>query len=201
MQLKNIAVLALASVVCAEHTVTLKSIDDSTDRTIVWTGTSEIADTSVPAGETVNVTVPTGWIGNFYAYNTSGTRTTGMLAEFAFDSYAGQTYFDVSAIVNPEDKTGVYQIYPSEDESPISGCQSFACANAYYEANDVQTKASDNANFVVTLGGGPMEIESTVKARDAEVYPREAVLDPNFVPSSIKGRFSSALRWANRIQA
>jgi len=199
MQFKNIALLAAASVVSAQNTVTIKSMD-STDRTIVWTGSSTIADTSVAAGESVDVDVPTGWIGNFYSYSSGAENIPGMLAEFAFNSFGDITYFDVSAIVNPDDKEGVYQIYPTESESPVSGCQTFACDNAYYLPDDVQTKSSSSSSFVVTLGAGPLSTSKKVKARgEEEVFPREAVTNPNYRPSTIKGRFAYALRWANRL--
>lgn len=199
MQFKNIALLVAASVVSAQNTVTIQSMD-GTDRTIVWTGTSSIADTSVPAGESVDVDVPTGWTGNFYSYSSGAENIPGMLAEFAFNSFGDVSYFDVSAIVNPDDKEGVYQIYPTESESPVSGCQTFACDNAYYLPDDVQTKSSSSSSFVVTLGAGPLSLTSTkVKARDEELFPREAVTNPNYRPSVIKGRFKSALRWANRL--
>ncbi|KAF3770678.1 hypothetical protein M406DRAFT_354528 [Cryphonectria parasitica EP155] len=199
MQFKTLAILALASAVSADNTVTIQSMD-GTDRTLVWTGSSTIADTSVPAGESVDVTVPDGWIGNFYSYSAGATNTPGMLAEFAFNSYGGSTYFDVSAIVNPDDTEGVYQIYPADTESPVSGCQTFACDNAYYLPDDVQTRASTSTSYVVTLGAGPLAV-SKVKARDGEdqMFPREAVIDPNFKPAVKKGRFTSALRWANRM--
>lgn len=195
MQYKNLAVLALASLVSADNTVTFMSMD-STDRTVVWTGTSEIPDTTVPGGQSVSVSVPTGWTGNSFSVSAGAEMTPGMLAEFAFDSYAGATYFDVSAIVNPNDHSGVYQMYPADTESPVSGCESFACSNAYYQADDVQTRSTTSDHIIVTLGAGPLAL-STVKARDGEAFPREAVTDPNYHPA-VKGRFTSALRWARR---
>lgn len=194
MQFKNLAVAALASVVSATNTVTLKAMD-STDRTVVWTGTSQIEDTTVPGGQSVNVSLPDGWTGNAYSYNSGATNTPGMLAEFAFNSYAGATYFDVSAIVNPDDTTGVYQMYPADTESPMSGCMTFACANAYYLPDDVQTKSTTSSTIVVTLGAG--EIEASSKRDVGENHPREALTDPHYKPA-LKGRFTSALRWARR---
>ncbi|KAJ4388937.1 hypothetical protein N0V93_006399 [Gnomoniopsis smithogilvyi] len=194
MQFKNLVVAALASVVSATNTVTLKSMD-STDRTVVWTGTTEVDDTSVPGGESVNVTLPDGWTGNAYSYNSGASNTPGMLAEFAFNSYAGATYFDVSAIVNPDDTTGVYQMYPADTASPMSGCMTFACSNAYYLPDDVQTKSTTSSTIIVTLGAGEFEVSSK---RDAgENHPREALTDPYYKPT-LKGRFTSALRWARR---
>lgn len=194
MQFKNLAIAALASVASAANTVTFKSMD-GTDRTVVWTGTAAIKDTLVPAGHNISISVPTGWTGNAYAYTTGGTNKPGMLAEFAFNSWGSSTYFDVSAIVDPEDRSGVYQMYPADTEEPMSGCQTFACGNAYYMPDDVQTKSTTSNHIVVTLGAGPMAVSTK---RDAsENHPREALTDPNYRPA-LKARFKSALRWARR---
>lgn len=197
MQFKTLAIAALAAAANAANTVTIKSMDN-TDRTVVWTpspGSSAMADTTVAAGQNVDVSVPTGWTGNFYAYTTGAANTPGMLAEFAFNSWASSTYFDVSAIVNPEDKTGVYQMYPADTKTPVSGCAGFPCSNAYYLPNDIQTKSTTSDHIIVTLGAGPMPI--TTKREVGENHPREALTDSHYKPA-LSARFKSALRWARR---
>lgn len=191
----NLAILASACLVSADNIVTFKAMD-STDRTIVWTGSSPIEDTTVPGGQNVTVAVPQGYIGNAYSVSSGATNAPGMLAEFAFNSFADATYFDVSAIVNPEDKTGIYQMYPADTHSPISGCNKFACGNAYYLPDDIQTKSTTCNHIIVTLGAGPMDV-SELQTRGVENFPREAVMDPHFKPA-LKQRFNSALRWARR---
>lgn len=197
MQFKNLAIAALATAANADNTVTLKSMD-KTDRTVVWTpsiGFAQIPNTKVPGGEDVDVSIPTGWTGNAYSYNCGADDKPGMLAEFAFDSWSSLTFFDVSAIVNPNDHDGVYQMYPAESETPVSGCNSFACNNAYYLPDDIQTKAAVSNHMIVTLGSGPLNLSTK---RDAgENHPREAVTDPHYRPT-FAGRFKSALRWARR---
>lgn len=194
MQYTTLTIAALASVALAQNTVTFVSMD-KTDRTVVWTGTSSIANTAVPGGQNVSVSVPTGYTGNAYSYNKGASNVPGMLAEFAFNSWAGLLYFDVSAIVDPNDHSGVYQMYPADTLSPMSGCQSFACGNAYYKWDDVQTKSTTSNHIIVTLGGGPMAVSTK---RDAsENHPREALTDPYYKPAFTK-RFTSALRWARR---
>lgn len=196
MHFMNLAMLASATLASASNLVTFLSMDD-TDRTIVWTGSSTIEDTSVPGGQNVSVPVPEGYIGNLYSVSEGAANEPGMLAEFAFDSFAGLTYFDVSAIVNPEDKSGVYQMYPATTETPVSGCSAFACGNAYYLPDDLMTKATSSGHIVVTLGAGPMDV-TELSSRSVEAnHPREAVLNPNYKPA-LKQRLVSALRWARR---
>ncbi|CAN8095518.1 unnamed protein product [Discula destructiva] len=193
MQFKNLAIAALASVVSA-GTVTFQSMDNI-DRTVVWTGSSPIEDTFVPGGQNVSVTVPTGYVGNVYSYCAGETDTPGMLAEFAFNSWASSTFFDVSAIVDQNDHSNVYQMYPADTMDPVSGCDTFACANAYYLPDDIQTKSTTSDHIIVTLGGGPIPL--SLKRDASENHPREAVTDPHYRPA-LKARFKSALRWASR---
>lgn len=194
----NLAILASATLASATNYVTFASMD-STDRTIVWTGTSTIENTDVPASQNVTIEVPYGWTGNAYSVSSGKSLgTPGMLAEFAWNSYADATYFDVSAIVDPNDSEGVYQMYPVDTQDPVSGCWSFACANAYYLPDDVQTKATTGNHIVVTLGAGSIDNSETAK-RDVENFPHDAVTKRDWTPS-IKARFTSSLRWANRLR-
>jgi len=80
---------------------------------------------------TANQTMPDSWIGNLFSVNEGAAIVPGMLAEFRFNGFAGATYFDVSAIVNPDDTEGVKMVFPKNNNSPISGCQTFPCSNAY----------------------------------------------------------------------
>lgn len=194
MQFNILAVACMATVAIADNTVTFMSMD-GTGRTVVWTGSSPIEDTIVPGGQSVSVSVPTGYTGNAYSYNDGADNTPGMLAEFAFNSWASSTYFDVSAIVNPDDHSGVFQMYPADTQTPMSGCQSFACGNAYYNWNDVQTKSTTCDHIIVTLGAGPMALSE--KREVGENHPREALTDPHYKPA-LASRFKSASRWARR---
>lgn len=196
----KLALLASATLASATNYITFASMD-STDRTIVWTGTSTIENTDVPAGQNVTVEVPTGWTGNTYSVSSGkDLGTPGMLAEFAWNSYADATYFDVSAIVDPNDQEGVYQMYPVDTQDPVSGCWSFACANAYYLPDDVQTKSTTSNHIVVTLGAGMIDDSTTTSSkREVENFPHDAVMKRDWTPS-IKARFTSTLRWANRLR-
>jgi len=147
------AAAALASLAAANsiHFVN----QDSTDRTIIFTGQEgmePIPNLNVSGLSTVNQTMSTGWIGNFYSVSEGAANVPGMLGEVRFDGYAGATFFDVSAIVNPEDVNGVKVIFPLDTNTPSSGCQLFPCENCYNNWDDVATKSTDSSDLVVLLG-------------------------------------------------
>ncbi|KAE8449557.1 hypothetical protein EG329_007887 [Mollisiaceae sp. DMI_Dod_QoI] len=128
---------------------------DSTQRTIIFTqnaGLEAIPELVIPGHSTINQSFPTGWIGNFYSVSEGATNTPGMLGEVRFDGFAGATYFDVSAIVNPSDTNGVKEIFPLNSNTPISGCQVFPCSNAYNKWDDVATLSTDSSELVCLLG-------------------------------------------------
>jgi hypothetical protein len=128
---------------------------DSTDRTIYFStnpGLETIEPLVVTGLSTTNQTFPTGWIGNFYSVSDGNDNVPGMLGEVTFDGWAGSTYFDVSAIVNPSDLVGVQQIFPLHSNAPIAGCDTFPCEKAYYAWDDVATFSSEVDALVCTLG-------------------------------------------------
>lgn len=136
---------------------------DSTTRTMVFTPTSgyDAIDSLVVEGlATVNQTFPTGWIGNWFSVSDGADNTSGMLGEVCFDSWGGMTYFDVSAIVDSTDTNGVKELFPLNTGTPISGCQTFPCDNAYNKPDDVETQVTDSDALVCLLG-----TESSSKTR------------------------------------
>ncbi|PQE08252.1 dnase1 protein [Rutstroemia sp. NJR-2017a BVV2] len=147
---------------------------DSTTRTIVFTpnpGYATIESLIIVGLATGKQEFPTGWIGNWYSVSEGATDIPGMLGEVAFDSYAGATYFDVSAIVNPDDGNGVKEIFPLHSSSPVSGCQSFPCANAYNKWDDIQTQSTDGSELVCLLGNLSGSQRRSLRAK----LPREFV--------------------------
>src|SRR5690606_1756886 len=98
-------------------------------------------------------TFPDGWEGNWYAVCEGKEDSPGMLGEVAFGGYSGETYFDVSAIVNPDDNNGVKQLWPAESKEPKSGCETFPCDTVYINPDDVQTKSTKETDLICTLGG------------------------------------------------
>ncbi|KAJ8061765.1 hypothetical protein OCU04_009562 [Sclerotinia nivalis] len=137
---------------------------DSTTRTLVFTPTSgydAIQSLTIQGDATANQTFPTGWIGNWFSISEGAENTSGMLGEVCFDSWGGMTYFDVSAIVNPDDTEGVKELFPLHTGLPVSGCQSYPCDNAYNKADDVQTQATDSDELVCLLGNLPSSKRET----------------------------------------
>ena len=128
---------------------------DSTTRNIVFTaqeGLAAIDSITIAGLQTANVTFPGSWIGNWYSYNEGADNVPGMLGEVRWDGYAGSNYFDVSAIVNPSDVNGVKMIFPKNSNTPISGCQTFPCSNAYNQPNDIATLSTTDDTLICLLG-------------------------------------------------
>jgi len=128
---------------------------DSTDRTIYFTGQSDsvaIDSLRVPGLSTADQTFPTSWIGNFYSVSDGSDNVPGMLGEVRWDGSAGSNYFDVSAIVNPDDTSGVKELFPKTQQKPVSGCQTFPCSNAYNKADDIATLSTTDTELVCLIG-------------------------------------------------
>lgn len=176
MQFSQLAafVAAAATMVSANSIKFLNQ--DGTQRTVYFTpaaGMATIDCVTIPGHNNATVEFPTGWIGNAHAVEEGQENTgRGMLAEVAFDGWLGKTYFDVSAIVVPDDHSNVKMMYPATDSSITSGCEHWPCNNAYYLSDDVQTKVTEEKDLITTLGNAP------VVARDvhAEVVARSYVL-------------------------
>ena len=71
---------------------------------------------------------------------------------FTHEDQNNATYFDVSAIVNPDDNNGVKMIFPLHSSTPVSGCQTFPCSNAYNKWDDIATLSTDGRDLVCLLG-------------------------------------------------
>ncbi|RFU27101.1 hypothetical protein B7463_g9233, partial [Scytalidium lignicola] len=148
-----LATTAVASIVAA-HSVTFVN-QDSTARKIVFTATSggaAIPSIDVAGSGTATQSFPDSWIGNWYSVSEGAQDTPGMLGEVSFDSWQGITFFDVSAIVNPNDHNGVKELYPKNSKSPMSGCQTFPCSNAYNNPDDIATLSTTEQDLVCLIG-------------------------------------------------
>ncbi len=150
------AASALASLAAAQSPNVLHFINqDSTNRTLVFTaqeGLEQVPNLVLEPHGTVNQTMPNSWIGNVFSVSEGAPFVPGMLAEFRFNGFAGATYFDVSAIVNPNDIDGIKMIFPLSSSAPVSGCQTFPCTNAYNKWDDVATLSTDDTELVVLVG-------------------------------------------------
>lgn len=161
--------LASAAAVVATNIVTFQSLDNIT-RTVIFTpnaGLPEVKPVTVPGGHNVSVEFPEGWIGNCYAVQKGGDKNKpGMLCEIMFQGWNGCTYFDVSAIVNPNDLDNVREMYPKGSPSPVSGCPSFPCDHAYYHPDDVQTQSTPETELICTLGANGLSSLSNLSKRE-----------------------------------
>lgn len=174
MQFSQLLSLFGSAALVAANTVTFVSLDDE-DRTVHFTpsaGMPEVASVQVKGGQQATSDIPDGWIGNWHAVSDGKDNAPGMLGEVAFQGWNGFTYFDVSAIVDPNDKNGVKEMYPASSKSPTSGCADFPCDNAYYLWDDVQTKVTPETDLICTLGSGA----SPLSARGSTSVKRSFVL-------------------------
>lgn len=185
---KLASVLATATMVSAINTVMFVSVDD-VDRTVYWTGSPgmpSIEETTVPGGQNVTVEVPESWIGNFYAVCDGSENTPGMLGEVSFQSWNNLNFYDVSAIVSPNDDKGVALMYPADEPwTPTSGCAvSFPCNNAYYLPDDIQTKSTTSTAIITQLGLQTSSTRDLHEEREdnSENFPRDAVTVPMWRP-------------------
>lgn len=181
---KLISFLAAAVAAHATNTVTFVS-QDASDRTVYFTSNPNMAkvpDTKVPGGQNVTVEIPHAWQGNWFAVRDGEPVVPGMLGEVAFNGWNGITYFDVSAIVNPNDKNNVKQMWPAGEEEPVSGCVLFPCNFAYYLPDDVQTKATLETDLFCSLGS------SEASSIDKRSFDADST--PSFPRDFVMGRWS-----------
>lgn len=158
---KTLMALAATAASVSAGTVTFWTLDN-VERTIYFTPNkgdpsgsfAEIPSVVVSNAEKTVVTFPEPWIGNYYAVKKGEKNVPGMLGEVNFGGWMGKTYFDVSAIIDPNDHDNVKQMWPVKSRVPMSGCEVFPCDNAYWVWDDVQTKVTDETDLITTLGAG-----------------------------------------------
>ncbi|KAI9744178.1 MAG: hypothetical protein M1818_002330 [Claussenomyces sp. TS43310] len=154
MRFSVVLALFAASLATADNVVEFVN-QDSTTRTITFTenaGSEGIQPVTLGGLQTQSVTFPEAWVGNWWAKAEGSDLSSGMLGEVAWNGWGGITYFDVSAIVNPEDGNGVKMLYPKSSQSPMSGCQTFPCSNAYNQPDDLQTLSTTESTLVCLVG-------------------------------------------------
>jgi hypothetical protein len=154
MQFSKSFILAALATLAAANSANFVN-QDGTTRTVVFTpseGFAQIDEITIAGNSQATVEFPSGWTGNAYSYNVGQANVPGILAEFAFNGYAGINFFDISAIVNPQATDGIIMMYPTQAKTPVSGCLTIACANQYNQPDDIATEASPEADFTVILG-------------------------------------------------
>jgi hypothetical protein len=152
----TVVLASLAALVSAQTTVEFVNQDTIT-RTIYFTQQEDLASIDpVTITRLTNYTVlfPPSWAGNWFSVSKGADVVPGMLGKVTFNGWDGLTWFDVSAIVNPNDLNSVKTISPKYSGTPYSGCESYVngCDNAYYSPNDIQTKSTPKSDLVCTLG-------------------------------------------------
>lgn len=146
----------VASAAAAQAALVTFQSQDNLGRTVYFTpspGSPEIASVHVAGGASKTVQLPDTYEGNFYSVIDGQANQPGMLGEVKFGGWGQLNYFDVSAIVDPNDKNNVKQMYPADSGSPMSGCENFPCNNAYYLPDDIQTKSTEESHIITVLGG------------------------------------------------
>jgi hypothetical protein len=66
-------------------------------------------------------------------------RLFGIMGEIAFQGYQDISYYDVTAVHNPNDFQGVHVLVPRGGNSPKgAGCIVFPCDTTIYQASQVE---------------------------------------------------------------
>ncbi|RFU33453.1 hypothetical protein B7463_g2841, partial [Scytalidium lignicola] len=167
-----LATTAVASLVAA-NSVTFVN-QDATTRTIVFTaseGYPAIPSLKLSGSGTQVQQFPEGWTGNWYSVSDGAANVPGMLGEVAFNAWNGINFFDVSAIVNPDDHNGVKEIFPKNSNTPLSGCQDFPCPNAYNLPDDIATLSTTDPDLVCLVGN----LSGKRKRTATPTFPRQFV--------------------------
>lgn len=131
---------------------------DDQPRMIYFTpnpGFANIPDLFAPAGKTVSATFPNGWQGNFKAPHSDADKNGNwILGEITFQGGddSKQTSYDVSAIVNKTDGSGIHWLYPTSGNGAKSGCNTFPCKTAYVAWDDTQTQTTYETTLTCLLG-------------------------------------------------
>lgn len=177
----QLAALAFtAATLVSANTVTFMNQDDTKRKVVITpsSGHEQMESIELEGHDQASVDFPHGWIGNAYSISEGKEDVPGMLAEITFQGWNDLTYFDVSAIVEPNDHEGVKEMYPASEaslstKSSYSGCDVFPCNTAYYQPDDIQTVSTEETKLIVTLG-----TYSTTEKRDVEMkyFPRNYVL-------------------------
>jgi hypothetical protein len=173
MQFSSLILAAFAGVAAAQNIIEFVN-QDSTARTVTFTqneGLAAIPALEIAGDSVANVTFPESWIGNWFSVSEGAPTQPGMLGEVAWNAFMGITFFDVSAIVNPDDNNGVKMIFPKLSAAPVSGCQTFPCDHAYNKPDDVQTLSTTETTLICLLGTSP-----TLSPAVARRHPRHFVL-------------------------
>ena len=162
MQFKNILVASLATIgLASANSIIFVSRDDQPRYICYYSAPDHDtpAPTLVPGKATIHVPIPLGYEGAFQTAsspNDCGVRgkgKVGIRGEVKFNGMEDKTFYDVSAIDNLTDNTGIKFLYPSSGTGVRHGCNKFPCNNAYNHAQDIQTQVTLEKDLICEIGG------------------------------------------------
>jgi hypothetical protein len=190
------AALALATLASCTNTVLFINQDNFT-KNVVFTsqadlGLAPMPNLIIPGFGSANQTFAAGFIGNWYSFNDGSDNVPGMLGEVSFNSWEELNFFDVSAIVNPDDDAGVKMLFPmgmslKEATTPRSGCNTVGkvkCLHQYNAWDDIATQSTLSTELVCLLGNKNTTDDDTKtrrgqsSRRSVELFPRSYVTGP-----------------------
>ncbi|TVY83170.1 hypothetical protein LSUE1_G004755 [Lachnellula suecica] len=130
---------------------------DEKQRTICWfpaAGFPAILGTVVPGHSSKHVSMPGAWNGSWRTIFDGGNPSESSIrGEVTFNGFVGDTYYDVEAIDNCCDNSGVKWLYPASGNGVHSGCNTFPCDGAYKKWDDIQTQSTSEKDLVCEIGG------------------------------------------------
>ncbi|KAG9237257.1 hypothetical protein BJ875DRAFT_493453 [Amylocarpus encephaloides] len=155
MHIPSTLAASLAFTLAAANSITFLSLDTTPRTACFYSAPSHptIPNNSLPGKSTIHVPLPLDWEGSWQTtLNPSDCGPPGIRGEVRFDGYEGKTYYDVSAIDNLGDNSGVKFLYPASGTGEKSGCESFPCEGAYLHPDDKQTKVTVEKDLVCEVG-------------------------------------------------
>ncbi|KAJ8066840.1 hypothetical protein OCU04_004222 [Sclerotinia nivalis] len=152
---KSVAALG-AIAALAHNSITFVSHDDDA-RILAFTnnpGHVYLTDIDFPGGSAIRVDFPDVWSGTIMAKKTdSVVPINRVLAEITFAPK--MTYYDISAIDNQTDNSGIRFISPyglPQTKYFRPGCDWFPCDNAYLKPEDPHTRTTFATDFLCEVG-------------------------------------------------
>jgi hypothetical protein len=120
---------------------------DSEDMPDVWVGPQQ----------SVDIQYPSVWEGAFRSCREDQIcHHPAVRGEVCLNCYEGKNWFDVSAVDNATDQTGIHWLRandrPDHPEG-YSGCEKFPCPTCYLNPNDEQTKRPTFADLTCEMWG------------------------------------------------
>jgi len=155
--------LALVSSASAVR-ITFVNQDDAPRKIVHWAAeaglypSAEIPERWVGPYETIHIDYPAPWWnGAFRSCKADQVcHHPAVRAEVCLNCNEGRNWFDVSAVDNHTDNTGIHFIRANDkpyDDDGWSGCVEFPCPTCYLYPNDERTKRPTYGDLTVEMKG------------------------------------------------